>query len=78
MSLNQETVNFYLEIKLNICFFFICRCLPVWVCVKQCSENRVLVLLLQIGAKDCTVVKCRKLELITYTYTYTFWAYVNL
>ena len=28
----------------------------MWVCLKQGSENRVLVVLLQIGAKDLTVV----------------------
>ena len=30
-------------------------CLAVWVCFKQGSENMVMVVLLQIGAKDLTV-----------------------
>ena len=36
-------------------FLFICLSLAVWLCLKKCSENRVLVVLLQIGAKDLTV-----------------------
>ena len=34
---------------------FIGLSLAVWLCIKKCSENRVLVVLLQIGAKDLTV-----------------------
>ena len=30
-------------------FLFICMSLAVWLCLKKCSENRVLVVLLQIG-----------------------------
>ena len=30
-------------------------CLNVWVCLKQGSENIVLVVLLRLGAKDLTV-----------------------
>ena len=37
-------------------FLFSCLCLAVWVCLKQSSESRMLVVLLQIGAKDLTVV----------------------
>ena len=36
-------------------FLFICLSLAVWLCLKKCSENRVLVVLLQIGAKDLRV-----------------------
>ena len=36
-------------------FLFICLSLAVRLCLKKCSENRVLVVLLQIGAKDLTV-----------------------
>ena len=36
--------------------FFINLCLAVWVCIKQCSENMVQVVLLQIAAKDFTVI----------------------
>ena len=36
-------------------FLFICLSLAVWFCLKTCSENRVLVVLLQIGATDLTV-----------------------
>ena len=36
-------------------FLFICLSLAVWLCLKKCSENRVLVVLLQIGATDLTV-----------------------
>ena len=41
-------------------FLFIFLSLAVWLCLKKCSENRVLVGLLQIGAKDLTVVTSRK------------------
>ena len=34
---------------------FICLFLPVWLCLKKCSENRLLVVLLQIRAKYLTV-----------------------
>ena len=37
-------------------FLFIRLCLAVWVCIKKGSENMVLVMLLQIGAKDFTVM----------------------
>ena len=36
-------------------FLFICLFLSVWLCLKMCFENRGLVMLLQIGAKDLTV-----------------------
>ena len=36
-------------------FLFIFLSLAVWLCLKKFSENRVLVVLLQIGAKDLTV-----------------------
>ena len=36
-------------------FLFICLSLAVWLCLKKCSENKVLAVLLQIGAKDLTV-----------------------
>ena len=36
-------------------FLFIRLSLAVWLCLKQCYENRVLVVLLKIGAKDLTV-----------------------
>ena len=36
-------------------FLFICLSLAVWLCLKKCSENRMLVVLLQIGAKNLTV-----------------------
>ena len=38
-------------------FLFIFLSLAVWLCLKKCFENRVLVVLLQIGAKDLTVCK---------------------
>ena len=42
-------------------FLFICISLPMWICLKKCSENRVLVVLLQIGTTDLTVY-CIKLS----------------
>ena len=35
----------------------VCLCLTVWLCLKMCSENMVLMRLLQIGAKDLTVIR---------------------
>ena len=35
---------------------FICLSLPVWLCLRKCSEYRVLVVLLQIRAKYLTVL----------------------
>ena len=32
----------------------------VWLCLKKCSESKVLVVLLQLGAKDLTVIICIK------------------
>ena len=37
-------------------FLCVSLCLAVWVCLKQGSENMVLVVLRQIGAKDLTVL----------------------
>ena len=34
---------------------FICLSLAVWLCLKKCSEKRVMVVLLQVGAKDHNV-----------------------
>ena len=28
-----------------------------WICLQRCSENRVLMVLLRIGAKDLTVIR---------------------
>ena len=39
--------------RLSLYFFFLC--LALWLCVKMNFGNRVLVVLLQIGAKDLTV-----------------------
>ena len=39
--------------KYSLLFIFFC--LAGWLCLKMCSENRVLVRLQQIGAKDFTV-----------------------
>ena len=36
-------------------FLFVCLFLAVRLCLTKCSENRVLVVLLQIEAKDLTV-----------------------
>ena len=55
MYVTPEAVNLYLEIQHNSFFLFISLCLAVWVCLKQGSENMVLLLLLQIGAKDLTL-----------------------
>ena len=38
-------------------FLFIFLSLAVWLCLKKCSDNRVLVVLLQIGASDLTVIQ---------------------
>ena len=37
-------------------FLFSCLSLVMWLCRKKCSENSVLGVLLQIGAKDLTVL----------------------
>ena len=42
-----------------IAVLFISLCLTMWVCLKQGSENMVLVVLLRIGAKDLTVLHTR-------------------
>ena len=39
-------------------------CLAVWVCFKIGSENMLLVVLLQIGAKDFTVI-----SVLNYTFS---------
>ena len=36
-------------------FLYICPSLAVWLCLKKCSRNRVLVVLSQIGATNLTV-----------------------
>ena len=41
-------------------FLFICLSPAVWLCLKKCIENRVLGVLLQIGAKDLTVTNLTK------------------
>ena len=46
-------------------FLFICMFHAVWLCLKKCSENRVLVVLLQIGAKDFTVRRLTSLGIST-------------
>ena len=43
------------RIRTRLSLYFLCLCLALWLCVKISSENRVLVVLLQIGAKDLTV-----------------------
>ena len=37
-------------------FLFIYLYLAVWLCLKKCPKNSVLVVVLQIGAKDLTVI----------------------
>ena len=62
ISVSPETVNLYLEIKQNNLSSFFILCLAVWVGLKQGSKNMVLVVLLQIRAKDLTVCMiCNKL-----------------
>ena len=45
-------------------FLFICLSLAVWLCLKKCCENWVLMVLLQIGAKDLTVTRGQSKSLI--------------
>ena len=54
-SATPEVVNLSLEIQPKNLLICISLCLAVWVCLKQGYENMVLVVLLQIGAKDLTV-----------------------
>ena len=46
-------------------FLFICLSFAVWLCLKKCSENRVLVVLLQIEAKDLRVFSVRTTYLVS-------------
>ena len=57
LSVTQEADNMYLEIWHNNLSSLLAFFLAVWVCLEQGPENMVLVVLLQIGAKDLTV-KC--------------------
>ena len=55
MHIVPGAVNLYLVFRQDNLFLFICLYLAVWLCLKKCSENSVLLVLLQIGATDLTV-----------------------
>ena len=63
MCVSPETVNSDLELGIDNLFTFFCLCLALWLCKEMKSEVRVLVVLLQIGAKDLTVHPKRAIQL---------------
>ena len=59
MTVTPEAVNLDQELGIdNLSTFFLC--LALWLCMKMSSANRVLVVRLQIGAKDLTVDYAKK------------------
>ena len=43
------------KIRTEYSLLYVCLCLAVWLCIKMSSGSMVLMMLLQIGAKDLTV-----------------------
>ena len=61
LSVTTESVNLDLEMRQNKLLLFFFLCLAGWLCLKMGSENMVLMRLLEIGAKDLTVIGRKRL-----------------